>query len=195
MVKSSDADRQGQRMGADLLGLVRSILNGDESAWEQFLPVFYEIGHRSLRTFRLSGDDQDELLSQALSIVYAGGLKSFHGASLGELVSYLSRIVRNEALTFIKKQKREELDPDIGNSLPSAHNLENRIADEECLRILEDIVQNLPFQDKELYMRVYIGLKVREIAEQTGEPLGTVGARISRLKDRIREILRGHGCS
>ncbi len=42
---------------------------------------------------------------------------------------------------------REEPDSDIGNSLPSGHNLENRIADEESLRILEDIVQNLPLQD------------------------------------------------
>jgi len=59
---------------------------------------------------------------------------------------------------------------------------------------LEEIIQKLPFHDKELYMRVLQGLKVREIAERTGEPLGTVGARISRLKDRLRENLRGHGC-
>jgi len=42
---------------------------------------------------------------------------------------------------------RKELDPDIGNNLPTGHNLENCIADEKSLRILEDIVQNLPLQD------------------------------------------------
>ncbi len=51
-----------------------------------------------------------------------------------------------------------------------------------------------PFNDKELYMGVLQGIKLREIAEQTGEPLGTVGTRMSRLKERLRDGLRGHGC-
>ncbi len=178
----------------DLLEQSRRILNGDKDGWEQFVSEFKKIGWRTFRTFRLSVDDQEEILSQALSKVYAGGLKSFRGNSKGELVSYLSRIVRNEALTFIKKQKREELDPEIGNNNPSGGNLEDSLADKECLRLLEEIVQKLPFHDKELYLRVSQGLKVREIAERTGESIGTIGSRISRLKEHIRDNLRRHGC-
>ena len=195
-LKYSELVRQGQRMvrRMDLFEQVRRIRNGDKSSWDQFVPAFNEIGRRALRTFRLSQDDQNEILSQALSKLYMGGLINFHGSSVGELVLYLRRIVRNEALTFIKKQKREEPKSDIGTDVPSDHNLENSLADQDCLRKLEVIVQSLPFQEKELYMRVYAGLKVREIADQTGEPVGTIGARISRLKERLRASLRGHGC-
>jgi len=178
----------------DLLEQSRKILNGDKSSWEQFVPEFKKIGWRTFRTFRLSVDDQEDILSQALSKVYAGGLKSFRGGSKGELVSYLSHIVRNEALTFIKKQKREILDPEIGNNESAGDNLEDSLADEECLRLLEEIVQKLPFHDKELYLRISQGLKVREIAEQMGESVGTTGSRISRLKEHLRDNLRGHGC-
>ena len=178
----------------DLLEQVRRILNGDESSWEQFVPEFNNIGRKTFRTFRLSIDDQEEILSQALSKVYSGGLKNFHGKSLGELVVYLKHIVRNEALTFIKKQEREKLIVEIDDNVPSEQSLEDTLAKEECLRLLEEIVQKLPFNDKELYMGVLQGIKLREIAEQTGEPLGTVGTRISRLKERLRDGLRGHGC-
>jgi len=154
----------------DLLEQARRILNGDKSSWDQFVPAFNEIGRRSLRTFRLSQDDQNEILSQALAKLYAGGLNGFQGSYLGELASYLSRIVQNEALTFKKKQKREELNPDIGNDVPSGHNLENSLAAQECLQKLEEIIQRLPLQDRELFLMVYGGLKVREIAEQMGEP-------------------------
>ena len=178
----------------DLLEQSRKILNGDKSSWDQFVPEFRKIGSRTFRTFRLTIDDQEEILSQALSKVYAGGLKSFRGDSKGELVSYLSHIVRNEALTFIKKQRREKLDPEIGNNLSSGDNLEDSLAEKECLRLLEEIVQKLPFNDKELYLRISQGLKLREIAERTGESIGTIGSRITRLKEHIRGHLRRHGC-
>ncbi len=65
----------------DLLEQSRKILNGDKNSWDQFVPEFKKIGSRTFRTFRLSVDDQEEILSQALSKVYAGGLKSFRGDS------------------------------------------------------------------------------------------------------------------
>jgi RNA polymerase sigma-70 factor (ECF subfamily) len=178
----------------DLLALARRIANGDKSAWEQFVPSFYGVGRRSLLTFRFSQVDQDEILSQTLTKLYTGGLKKFRGSSQGELFFYLMNIVRNEAINFQKKQRREKSIPEFLINEPSIPSVEEDLADEECLRLLENIVQQLPFQDKELYLRCWEGLKIREIAEQMGEPIGTIGARISRLKDRIRKALRGHGC-
>lgn len=179
----------------DLLEVVRRILNGNESAWEQFLPSFYEVGRRTLRTFRFPEDDENEILSQVLYKLFSGGLRSFRGASPGELAMYLKQMVRNQALTIIKKRKSEEVDSEALNDVPSdGALLDDRIADEECLRLLEKIVQSLPLEDRELYLRVSLGQKVRDIAQEGGNPLGTVGARISRLKERIRESLRTRGC-
>lgn len=179
----------------DFLEVVRRILNGDESAWEQFLPPFYEVGRRTLRSFRLPEDDENEILSQVLYKLFTGALKSFRGASPGELVMYLKQMVRNQALDITNKRKSEQVGSEAFNDVPSdGPLLEERVADEECLRVLEKIVQSLPQGDRELYLKISLGQKVREIAQAGGDPLGTVGARISRLKERIREGLRTRGC-
>ena len=66
----------------DLLEQARRIRNGDKGGWDQFVPAFNEIGRRSLRTFRLSPDDQNDILSQALAKLYAGGFADVRKLSL-----------------------------------------------------------------------------------------------------------------
>jgi len=128
----------------DLLDIARRIVNGEKSAWEEFLPAFYEIGHRTLYTFRLPEDDQNEILSQVLYKLFSGGLKKFRGGSKGELAMYLKRTIRNQALTVVTKARSHEVSSDALNDMTSdSALLEDRAADEECLRLLERIVQSL----------------------------------------------------
>jgi RNA polymerase sigma factor (sigma-70 family) len=180
----------------DLLSLVPACCQNDPQAWELFFPSLSEISQRTLRTFRFSEADQEDILSQSLIKLINGGLLRFHGKTMGELVSYLKQIIRNEALTYLKRSSRERPDPDAGMDAPAdpQSNPAISMADDECLRILDEMVQGLPVQEKELYLMKFRGLKEREIAEQTKTPPGTVAARIKRLLDKIRAYLRKEGC-
>src|SRR5438270_312181 len=93
-------------MSSDLLDVVRRCRGGEADAWRTLLPTFQEIGRRALRSFRLSRADLDDVLGDALTSLYAGGLSQFRGATIAELVAFLRTVTRNRALDFVKERNR-----------------------------------------------------------------------------------------
>ena len=196
-----------QQSGVDLLGVVRRCCGGDSDAWREFLPRFQEIGYRAVRSFRLSESDSEDVLSDVLALLYDDGLRRFRGASVGELVNFLRRIVLNEAIDYMKKGGRTTpLPPDIdrqgGPAQPTTRGPLGQqpadptdiLAEKECLEILRQEVEGLRREERELFLMKARGLKEREIVEQTGRPAGTVSAQIARLMERLRTRLRERGC-
>ncbi len=181
----------------DLLEVAKKCCQGDTSSWEQFLPVYADLGHRVLRTFRLPEATLEDILSKTLLKLYDGGLQQFRGSSVGELVVYLKQVIRNEALTFVSRQGREIMDPEALVNLPSDNPTVmpiDIIADEECLKILENIVSLLPKRERELFLMKSRGMKEREIATQMDSPPGTIASWISRMIKQIQEELQKHNC-
>src|SRR5262249_45757875 len=78
--------RAGDVINTDLLDLVRRCQGGDPDAWRALLSPFQEVGRRTLRSFRLSAADLDDVLADALTALYAGGLAQFKGATVAELI-------------------------------------------------------------------------------------------------------------
>ena len=68
------------------------------------------------------------------------------------------------------------------------------IANEECLKILENIVSLLPKRERELFLMKSRGMKEREIATQMDSPPGTIASWISRMIKQIQEELQKHNC-
>ena len=185
-------------MSADLLEVVRRCRGGEPDAWRALLPTFQEIGRRALRSFRLSAADLDDLLADALTSLYAGGLSQFRGGTTAELVAFLRTVVRNRALDFVKERNRwvpsDALDQmDAAEAGPRGPGPAD-VVDDECLAFLRQEVAGLARWERELYLMKARGLKEREIAEQTGRPAGTVASQIARLLGRLRERLRDRGC-
>jgi RNA polymerase sigma factor (sigma-70 family) len=186
-----------EAIGADLLDLVRRCQGGDPDAWRAFLSPLQEIGRRALRSFRLPPADSDDILADALTALYAGGLSQFRGGTAAEFVAFLKAVVRNRAIDFVKGQKRqegypEELAADAARTAPRDFSTE--ISEEECLEFLRQEVARLKREDRELYLMKARGMKEREIAEQTGRPPGTIASQIARLLERLRSSLKDRGC-
>src|SRR5262245_15902525 len=97
-----------EAIGADLLDLVRRCQGGDPDAWRALLAPFQEIGRRALRSFRLPTADSEDILADALTALYAGGLSQFRGGTVAEFIAFLQAVVRNRAIDFVKGQKRQE---------------------------------------------------------------------------------------
>jgi len=185
-----------EAIGADLLDLVRRCRDGDPNAWRAFLPLFQEIGSRALRSFRFSSTDSDDVLSEVLTSLYAGGLSRFRGQTLAEFFGFLKAVVRNRAIDFVKERGRwvPTDSPGEGSTEDSSANSLTGLADEECLEFLRQEVNGLKREDRELYLMKARGFKEREIAAQTGKPPGTVASQIARLLERLRASLRERGC-
>jgi RNA polymerase sigma factor (sigma-70 family) len=183
---------------------VKRCRDGDPDAWRAFLAPFQEIGQRALRSFRLPAADCDDILSEILAGLYAGGLSRFRGTTVGELVGFLKVVVRNRAIDFVKERNRwssteptadEYTEESVAAATGrAAINVSAGLADEECVQFLREEVAKLSRSDRELFLMKARGLKEREIVEQTGRPPGTVSSQIARLLDRLRERLRERGC-
>lgn len=189
--------RAGDVISTDLLDLVRRCRGGDHDAWRALLLPFQEVGRRTLRSFRLSAADLDDILADALTSLYAGGLAQFKGATVAELVGFLKAIVRNRAIDFVKDRRKGEAYP--GQSAETLvasgpYDVSHGIADDECVEFLRQEVDKLKREDRELYLMKARGLKEREIAEQTGRRPGTIASQIARLLERLRSSLRERGC-
>ena len=176
----------------------------DPEAWRAFLAPFQEIGRRAVRSFRLPVPDSDDILSDALTTLYAGGLAQFRGGTIAELIAFLTAVVRNRAVDFLKERGKwvpidspAERRTDESVTLPvnrDPFDVASGIADGECVEFLQQEVAKLKQEDQELFLMKARGLKEREIVEQTGRPPGTISSQIARLLDRLRTSLRERGC-
>jgi len=185
-------------IGTDLLGLVKRCQRGDPDAWRALLSPFQELGRRALRSFRLPAADTDDILSEVLTSLYAGGLAQFRGGTVPELVAFLKTVVRNQAIDLLKQRSKwgkghaEEADADAAG--PDPFDISTGIADDECVEFLRQEVGRLRREDQELFLMKARGLKEREIAVQTGRPPGTISSQIARLLERLRSSLKERGC-
>jgi RNA polymerase sigma factor (sigma-70 family) len=177
---------------------VKRCRDGDADAWRTLLPHFQAIGHRALRSFRLTAADAEDVLADTLASLYRGGLSRFRGETLPQLLAFLKAVVRNRALDLLKERRRwppgtgEPGDPLLG--FPGEDDASDDVADAECLEFLRQEITRLKREDRELYLMKARGLKEREIVEQTGRPPGTVSSQIARLLERLRAALRDRGC-
>jgi RNA polymerase sigma factor (sigma-70 family) len=180
---------------------VKRCRDGDAEAWRALLPHFQAVGRRALRSFRLSTNDLDDVLSDTLTSLYGGGLAQFRGETLPQFLAFLKVVVRNRALDVIKERGRwpsvgaqddEGVQPNV--AAPQTPDISHEMADEECLTFLRQEISRLRREDRELYLMKARGMKEREIAEQTGRPPGTVSSQIARLLERLRSALRERGC-
>lgn len=165
---------------------------------------FQEIGRRCLWTFDLSATDTADILADALTALYAGGLAQFRGGTVAELIGFLKAVVRNRAIDFVKERNKwvsadaqadGRADEAAGaGSWPEPFDVSGELADQECLEFLRQEIEKLRRDDRELYLMKARGLKEREIVEQTGRPPGTVSSQIARMLDRLRAALKARGC-
>jgi RNA polymerase sigma factor (sigma-70 family) len=149
--------------------------------------------------------DSDDILSDALTALFGGGLAQFRGETIAELIAFLKAVVRNRAIDFLKERSKWSPTDSLTDrpseesvALPVSRDpfdVASGIADDECVEFLRQEVAKLKQEDQELFLMKARGLKEREIVEQTGRPPGTISSQIARLLDRLRANLRERGCA
>jgi RNA polymerase sigma-70 factor (ECF subfamily) len=122
-----------------------------------------------------------------------------YSAEKGPLLSWLLTVGRNIALDYKRKESRRaaHLVLDIGGE--EGFNLENLpglgpTTDPDLSRTIRQAMDNLPAAQKQVLELAYFeGLTHQELAERTGESLGTVKTRIRLGIGKLREALLNHG--
>ena len=155
--------------------LVSAIRSGDEQAmaqlYERYSPIVYSV---ALRVLGDTGAAEDILQDVFMQLWRSPDL---FDASRGSLPGWLAVITRNRAIDSLRKRRP---DADITDVVLRVE--PDLVRGAEWSRALEKIrpaLRSMPLSQRSaLEMAFFEGLTHNEIAEKTGEPLGTIKTRI-----------------
>src|SRR5580692_10330000 len=157
---------------ASLLAQVRT---GDEQAmaslFDRYSPVVYSVALRVIRDPASAEDILQEVFMQVW--------RSPDGfvATRGSLGGWLAVVARNRSIDALRRKKPMDQVDDMALAAP--FNLANEAERNSMMERARGIIVKLPVeQRKTLEMAFFDGLTHSEIAEMTGDPLGTVKTRI-----------------
>jgi RNA polymerase sigma-70 factor, ECF subfamily len=166
---------------AVLLGLVQ---RGDEYAmaalFDRYSKVVYSVALRVLRDPAAAEDVLQEIFMQIW--------RNPDGfvATRGSLGGWLAVVSRNRSIDALRRKRPMESVDDM--SLASNYNLANEAERNSLMEKARAVINLLPVeQRKTLEMAFFDGLTHSEIAEMTGDPLGTVKTRIRSALASLRK--------
>jgi RNA polymerase sigma-70 factor (ECF subfamily) len=157
---------------ATLLALVE---RGDEGAmaslFDRYSKVVYSVALRVLRDPTSAEDVLQEIFMQVWR-----SPESF-SATRGSLAGWLAVVSRNRSIDALRRRRPTEQVEEF--ALASPYNLADEAERNSLIEKARSVMGSLPLeQRKTLEMAFFDGLTHSEIAEMTGDPLGTVKTRI-----------------
>jgi RNA polymerase sigma-70 factor, ECF subfamily len=155
--------------------LVSAIRSGDERAmaqlYDRYSPIIYSV---ALRVLGDSGTAEDILQEVFMQLWRSPDM---FDASRGSLPGWLAVIARNRAIDSLRKRRPET---DITEVVVSVEpDLAGKAEWSRAVEKIRSGLRGMPAPQRSvLEMAFFEGLTHTEIAEKTGEPLGTVKTRI-----------------
>ncbi len=166
---------------ASLLGLVQ---RGDEysmaTLFDRYSKIVYSVALRVLRDPASAEDVLQEVFMQIW--------RNPNGfvAARGSLGGWLAVVSRNRSIDALRRKRPTESVDDM--ALASNYNLADEAERNNMMEKARTAIHLLPMeQRKTLEMAFFDGLTHSEIAEMTGDPLGTVKTRIRSALSTLRK--------
>lgn len=174
------------------LELVRRVRSGSSAAFEPLMRRYNQRLYRLSRSLSKSDADAMDTLQDSYVIAYEK-IAQFTGPE--GFVGWLSRIVRNEALMRIRRNKLVDIcsiqdhEPvELNNEGPSAVLAQGQLA-----KIIEQAIDQLPDGYASVFvLRGVQQLSTQETAESLDLPIDVVKTRFSRAKKLLRSHLEQH---
>jgi RNA polymerase sigma-70 factor (ECF subfamily) len=170
----------------DDAALLSSIQSGDQDAMARFFDRYSSMVYSvALRVLKDPGEAED-VVQEIFIQVWKNPTAFVSGK--GSLGGWLVVVARNRAIDMLRR--RRPADPIELFALPSATNLANEAERSVLMEKIRGAMLALPIeQQKSVELAFFGGLSHSEIAEKTGDPLGTVKTRIRLALLSLRKVL------
>jgi len=167
--------------------LLKRISQRDEAAmaslFDRYARIVYSIALRVLH----DPSEAEDVMQEVLMQVWRGAPSFIVGR--GSLGGWLAVVARNRAIDVLRR--RHPSDPVDEVALPASTDLASEAERNTLIERLRKIMQQLPIeQQKSVQLAFFEGLSHSEIADKTGEPLGTVKTRIRLALISLRKALQ-----
>jgi RNA polymerase sigma-70 factor (ECF subfamily) len=168
----------------DDAALLTLVQGGDDRAmtalFDRYSKVVYSVALRVLR----DPSAAEDILQDVFMQIWRNPDKFV--ATRGSLGGWLAVVARNRAIDILRRKKPTDQVDDM--ALASNYNLANEAERNSLMEKARSAIYKLPTeQRKTLEMAFFDGLTHSEIAEMTGDPLGTVKTRIRSALTSLRK--------
>lgn len=181
----------------DLLGHIQKTLSGDAKAFEWIMKKYQKRVYYTVMQVVMNHDDADDILQDTFIKAYTK-LETFDSSY--PFYPWLYRIAINTSLNHQKKKARlraVSLDEVDGNNnhadLAESPSQMFDVEENELVRNLKIALSKIPDEQRTVFiLRVQDGLSYQEISDTMNISIGTVMSRLSRARDKLRNLLQNH---
>ena len=179
----------GTDLRATDAALIERIMQRDEAAlealYDRYAGMLSSVLNRILRDTQAA----EEILQDIFFQLWRNAAQ--FDATRGSLAGWLMVIARNRAISKLRHHNPaaagEEL---LENTVALPFNLESAAAQQQMLDKVKGVLEMLPKeQQTAIEMAYFEGMTHSEIAERTGDPLGTVKTRLRTALETLRRAL------
>jgi len=176
--------------------LVQQFIDGDQSSIEVL------INRHKTRVYSyilliVKNQELAEDIFQDTFIKVIKSLKRGKYVENGKFISWVLRIAHNLIIDHFRKEKlqgtvsNDSMEIDIFNSQRySEDTIEDHMVNSQILREVKELVKELPEdQQQVIYMRHYMGLSFKDIADQTGVSINTALGRMRYALINLRKLI------
>lgn len=190
--RSNGERREIDQSDADLMAqLAQGEVDALEVLYDRYSTLVFSLGLRILRDPQLAEDVVQEVF------IRLWRRPASYDPARGRFVSWLMSVSRNRALDeqrrVSRRMRAEETDDDPAHELPTNDRFDDPQAgvllDELRRRVREAMTRLPPAQRQVIELAYFGGLTQVEIAQRTGEPLGTVKTRVRLGMNKLRAAI------
>lgn len=171
--------------------LIDRIRGGDESALAELYDRWSDRVHSLAVHLLRDARDAEDIVEETFWQAWRGA--SRYDAARGAVGTWLLTICRSRALDRVRARRRRPENAPLDDAPllvdPAADPSDAMVAGETS-RIVRAALVELPDEQRQaLELAYFLGLSQSEIAERTGQPLGTIKTRVRLAMNKLRERL------
>lgn len=171
--------------------IIKLIQKGDADKFGLIVERYEDKLKRYARRFLYNAEDGEDLVQDIFIKAYTN-LNSFDATR--KFSPWIYRIAHNEFVSFLRKRRLDEFpffDPDTLFPHPVAQEKSDKLVlDDEQKELVESSLKSLPAKYRELVILYYFeDFDYKSISDILKIPVSTVGVRLKRAKDKLKNIL------
>lgn len=186
------ADAPAQLQNSELLCAIEQLKQGNQDGFPVVYEHTYKYVYSRAKTLCDSPEDIADIVQEAYSILLQN-VASLH--SNESIFAWLRTVTFHAGSRILKKKKHETLlteeNEEWLESLPDeSADAESDFVSQEDIGIIRDCIKRLPDELRAVILAYYYdNLKVEEIAQLLGIPVGTVKSRLFAARKKIKQYI------